>query len=195
MKIFTPQFIKDLVVIAIFVAFFYILTHNPFFYPKLLPTPGAWSIQLMQHPLALGLAGHNYLVLREENDTIIHEFHGLATDSTTGEWKYIGAEKTDVLVVWEFDGPKKYLAQKSFPGILLSQGSKEEMTALWQRAGTCKDRINAKRFSYPPFGISFSQETENSNSVAYTLTRCMGVDIRHIGLITPGSRNDLLDSQ
>lgn len=195
MKIFTPQFTKDILLIAVFIAFFYLLTHNPFFYPKPEPTPGAWSIQLMQHPLVLGLAGHNYLVLRNPNETIIQELHGLATDSTTGEWKYIGADKTDILTVWKFDGSKKYLAEKRFPGIILAEGDEQKVRTLWEQADACKNIINQKKLSYPRFGVSFLQETENSNSVAYTLALCMEVDIRHIGLITPGSRNNLLDTQ
>lgn len=148
----------------------------------------------MQHPLVLGLAGHNYLVLRNPENTIVQEFHGLATDNTTGEWKYIGANKTDVLMVWKFDGSKKYLAEKRFPGIILAEGDEQKIRTLWEQADSCKDIINKKRILYPTFGVSFLQETENSNSVAYTLALCMGVDIRHIGLITPGSRNNLLDN-
>ena len=192
MKLFTPRFIKDLVLIFIFGISFYALTHNPFFYPRPYPTTGNWSIQFMQHPLLLGFAGHNYLLLRDADGSIVSELHGLATDKKTGNWKYVGADKTDVLQVWEFEESTKYLAGKNFPGIILSQGNQLAIETLWKKAEECKDRINQKQIPYPPYGFTIRGETENSNSVAYTLALCMQVDVRHLGLFTPGSQNNLL---
>lgn len=146
----------------------------------------------MQHPLVFGLAGHNYLVLRNSDRTIVRELHGLATDREKGTWKYIGAKSTDVLQVWEFDSPRNYQAEKRFPRIILAQGSEQAMYALWAQAGSCKDRINTKNTPYPPLGFSLRNETENSNSVAYTLAKCMGQEVEHLGLFTPGSKTDLL---
>lgn len=171
----------------------YGLIHNSIVRPTPQPIPGNWSIQIMQHPLLFGLAGHNYLVLRNQDNTITNELHGLATDNTTGKWKYIGNSSSDVLQVWEFNGPRDYIGEKNFPGIILREGSHDEVASLWNKALACKGPINDKKISYPPFGVNIRGETENSNSVAYTLSFCMGIaDWRHLGLLTPGEKRNLL---
>ncbi len=195
MQLFTRRFVTDLFLIALFGTSLYILTHNPITHPTPKVTKGLWSIQLMQHPIIFGIAGHNYLTLRDENNSIIEEMHGLATDSTTGNWKYIGTNSSDRLKVWEFKGSRDYLAQKNYSGISLYQGSKESVTATWEKGTECKEKINEENLPYPPYGVNVQGDTENSNSVAYTLTLCMGLDAEHIGLITPGWGKNLLDSQ
>jgi hypothetical protein len=191
-KIFTNQFTKDSFYSLIFLLAVYGITHNPVVRPTPIPAPGAWSIQFMQHPLIFGLAGHNYLALRDQDGNVIDELHGLATDMVTKQWKYIGTQPTDVLKVWEFDNGRYYLAGKDFPGIIMKQGVQDDMLSLWNKALTCKDSINQENISYPPYGVSFRSETTNSNSVAYTLAKCMGFDTRHIGIWTPGDTMDLL---
>lgn len=146
----------------------------------------------MQQPLILGLAGHNYLVLKNENNTIIKELHGLATDPKTGNWKYIGNEYTDELQVFEFDSPRYYVTQKNFAGIVLYQGNKDNTFSLWNRALPCKEKINALKILYPPYGVKINGDTENSNSVSYTLMLCMGLGTEHLGLLTPGWGKNLL---
>lgn len=149
----------------------------------------------MQHPLLLGVAGHNYLVLRDENNVIQKELHGLATNSLTDTWKYYGTNATDKLKVWEFDDPHYYLAQKGYSGIVLYKGTKDEVEVLWSKALLCKEEINDRNYAYPPYGVKVGGDTENSNSVAYTLTLCMGLDAKHLGLITPGWGKNLLETQ
>jgi hypothetical protein len=192
MEIFTRRFIQDILLIILIGGSLYILIHNPIINPKPKSTKGLWSIELMQHPLVFGIAGHNYLVLRNENNEIIQELHGLATDTVTGTWKYVGNKESDILKVWEFDNSRYYLAQKNYAGISLRQGTRETEMLTWNKAEACKEKINEKNLPYPPFGIKINGDTENSNSVAYTLMLCMGVDAKHIGLITPGWRKDLL---
>jgi hypothetical protein len=200
MKLFTTRFIKDLLLIALFGATFYILTHNPITHPNLPVISGKWSIQLMQQPIILGIAGHNYVVLRDVHNVIVDELHGLATDATTGEWKTIGRDKTDKLKVFEFNSPRYndpryFVAQKKYAGILLYEGDESSVKEKWKMALSCKEEINALNLPYPPYGVAIGHETENSNSVAYTLTRCMNLDAEHLGLITPGWGKDLLGSQ
>jgi hypothetical protein len=195
MRLFTRKFVKDLATITLFGLLFYILTHNPLTHPKLPETYGMWSIQLMQQPILFGIAGHNYLVLRDANNLIQKELHGLATDITAGTWKYIGSESTDKLQVWEFNGPHFYVDQKSYPGVLLTTGTEAYIRATWDRAIPCKDAINRKNLNYPPYGVAVSGDTENSNSVSYTLMLCMGLDADHLGLLTPGWGKNLLGSQ
>lgn len=192
-RLFTNQFIKDLILSIFVILSLYGVTHNPIVRPTPQPIPGNWSIQFMQHPLLFGFAGHNYLTLRDADGTIVSELHGLATDNTTGMWKFVGTKSSDILQVWNFENQRYYLAEKTFPGIILSQGNQEEMKMLWNRGLICKDSINTRRISYPPYGVSFKNETTNSNSVAYTLSKCMGLDSRHIGIWTPGDTMNLLD--
>ena len=191
-RLFTNRFIKDLLWSVLFILSLYGITHNPITRPTPQPIPGNWSIQFMQHPLVFGFAGHNYLVLRDQNGSIVSELHGLATDIKSGEWKYIGSKSTDILRAWEFDTSRYYLAEKTFPGIILSEGTMGNMKSLWDLGTSCVPLINEKNIPYPPYGISFKNETTNSNSVAYTLARCMQLDTRHIGIWTPGSTMNLL---
>ena len=185
---------KDLILSFFFILFIYAITHNPVVRPKLTtPNDGNWRIEKMQHPLVFGLTGHNYLVLRSPDNNIVSELHGLATDQINGNWKYIGSNVTDLLKVWEFNGPRNYLAEKEYPGIVVTSGPKVDIQNLWQKAENCKTSINEKIIHYPTYGINLTGETENSNSVAYTLLTCMGIDSRHLGLITPGDKVNLLE--
>jgi hypothetical protein len=192
-SVFTNQFTKDSFYSLIFILVVYGITHNPIVRPTPKPIPGNWSVQFMQHPLVFGLAGHNYLALRDPNGTIVSELHGLATDPKTGSWKYVGSNKEDILQVWEFDSGRYYLAEKKFPGIIIDQGAQAKILALWDKALVCKDPINEEKVGYTPYGFSFKSETINSNSVAYTLAKCMGFDTRHIGIWTPGDTMNLLE--
>lgn len=192
-ELFTRQFVKDLIWSTVILTSLYALTHNPITRPIARADQGKWSIHFMQHPLVFGLAGHNYIALYNADGHILSELHGLATNPATGEWRYIGTRSTDLLKVWEFDASKYYMASKNFPGRVLAEGSEHEILDLWEKAQQCKDPINRRNISYPAFGFSIKNETFNSNSVAYTLTKCMGLDTRHIGLITPGSKLDLLN--
>jgi len=193
-QLFTNQFIKDLFYSFVFILFLYAVTHNPITRPIPKPVTGNWSIQFMQHPLLFGFAGHNYLALRAQDGTIVSELHGLATDPGTNSWKYIGSKATDILRVWEFGSSKYYIAEKTFPGIILKEGAKEEIERLWSMGQSCAHPINMKNIAYPPYGFSFKNETTNSNSVAYTLAKCMGLDTRHIGIWTPGATMNLLEA-
>lgn len=195
MQLLTRRFIQDILVIILTGSLFYILIHNPITHPTLKVSKGYFSIQLMQQPLVFGIAGHNYLVLRDSNNQIKEELHGLATDTITGSWKYIGNDTTDVLKVWKFAGPHFYIAQKNYSGVTLSYGDEKTITTIWQKAIPCVSEINNLQIKYPPYGMNIRGDTENSNSVAYTLTRCMGLDAEHLGLITPGWGKNLLDSR
>lgn len=193
-RLFTNRFIKDVLLIAVLVFILYVITHNPIVRPMPKPSAGNWSIQLMQHPLLFGFAGHNYLALRNADGAIVSELHGLATDTRTNTWKYVGSRETDLLKVWEFESGK-YLASKTYPGIILMEGDEKDVVHSWALAMKCKGPINDRNISYPPYGVSFKTETINSNSVAYTLAQCMNLDTQHVGIWTPGSTKNLLDSR
>lgn len=191
--LFITQHTKDAIKSAFFLLFIYGVINNPITHPTPKQSQGKWSIQLMQKPLVFGFAGHNYLVLRDADGTIARELHGLATDSFTGTWKYVGVSTTDILQVWEFTSPHFYLAEKKFSGVLLRDGQEDDMKNIWAKAESCVKPINQKNIPYPSFGVSIRGDTENSNSVAYTLALCMGIDTQHLGLITPGEGINLLE--
>lgn len=191
-RLFSNHITRDFLWSGIFIFIMYGTTHNPVIRPTPKPTPGDWSIQFMQHPLLFGFAGHNYLALRDENGDIVSELHGLATDAANGGWKYIGSNPTDLLRVWQFNSPRYYVAEKKFPGIILAEGTENDMLGIWQKALPCKDEINQENIPYPPYGFSWKNETVNSNSVAYTLAGCMDLSAKHIGIFTPGSTKNLL---
>jgi hypothetical protein len=190
----TPRFKKVIVISSIILLGRYGLTHNPITRPTPQVENGVWSIQYMQHPLLFGIAGHNYLVLRNDKGDIVKEMHGLATDASTNDWKYVGSRSSDLLQVWEFNGSRNYLSSKQYPGIVLISGNQETIETIWTKGENCILPINEKKIPYPPFGFSLKNETKNSNSVAYTLTLCMNLDVRHIGIITPGSEKNLLEN-
>ena len=190
-KLFTNPVSRDFILSGFIIASLYGVTHNPVVRPLPEHIPGKWTIQFMQHPLLFGFAGHNYLELRNATGTIVAELHGLATDPETGAWKYIG-KKTDELKVWEFE-EGRYIAGSGFPGMVLVEGTEAEMRSVWEKGAACKQPINELRIPYPSFGFNMRTETLNSNSVAYTLALCMGLDIKHLGLWTPGSTMNLLE--
>ena len=149
----------------------------------------------MQYPLLLGVAGHNYLVLRDSYNNILSELHGLATDATTKKWKLTGIDPTDTLQVWEFSTSSEFITRKTYPGVLLLEGSKELVEQTWSKAQACEEAINQKNIPYPPLGFTLRKDTLNSNSVAYTLVTCMGLSTRHVGLLTPGETENLLNER
>lgn len=185
--------IKDIIIIATFSGLFYILTHNPLVRPQPFLTAGSWSIELHQKPLVLGIAGHNYLVLRDDNGKILFTLHGLPTDEATGEWKYVGRSKKDILKVWEFGAEDGEGMQTGSYGVSLLKTNKEEALTRWVQAEECGKMIDVLSIPYPPFGVSLRKDTENSNSVAYTLASCMNLKTSHVGLFTPGWGKNLLE--
>lgn len=191
-RLLSNHIARDFLWSGVFLVSMYGITHNPIVRPMPKPTPGAWSIQYMQHPLLFGFAGHNYLTLRNGDGDIVSELHGLATDPQTKRWQYIGWRATDLLQVWEFDSSRYYAAEKKFPGIILTEGTMDAVYKIWQKASPCKEEINMQRIPYPPYGFSIRNETTNSNSVAYTLADCMGLPTKHIGIFTPGEAKNLL---
>lgn len=186
--------IKDVLIIAFFSAVFYVLTHNPLVRPEPLISKGLWSIELHQKPLALGIAGHNYLVLRDDEGKILFTLHGLPTDESTGKWKYVGRTKQDILKVWKFGEDDEGGMRAASYGVSLLKTNKEEAVSRWIQAEECGKMIDAKSIPYPPFGVALRKDTENSNSVAYTLASCMNLKTSHVGLFTPGWGKNLLEN-
>lgn len=184
---------KDVFIIVVCGILFFILTHNSIVRPTPLLYTKAWTIELHQRPLAFGLAGHNFIMLKDESSSIVTTLHGLPTDIKTGAWKYVGREETDILRVWELGKEIEEGEKRGSYGITLMKGTREEVLARFELARNCGDLINQKNIPYPPYGVAFRKEMENSNSVAYTLVSCMNLEARHIGLFTPGWGKNVLE--
>ncbi len=191
MIVFKNRVVNDFFWSGLFVLFLYWTINNPVTHPIPKLEEGLWSIEEMQRPLLGGIVGHNFLVLRDEGGKIISELHGLATDTTTGEAKFVTFNKGEKLRVWEFDKPKYNLSENKFAGKILKEGNKDTILSMWDNAKNCGEDINNADFLYSAFKLK--GQTENSNSVAYTLASCMGVDTKHLGLIIPGDRFNLLN--
>ncbi len=187
------RIIKDVLIVLFSIIVFYTVTHNPITHPKAEGKRGVWSIELHQHPLVLGIAGHNYLALRDDRGVVEYELHGLPTDTRTGSWKYVGRSEYDMLKVWEFSTSTERKA-KNTPQVstVLLSADRDTVLALWNDARVCGARIDTLHLPYPPFGVSFKEDTRNSNSVAYTLSLCMNINPHRLGLLTPGWEMDLL---
>lgn len=191
MILFTNKFIKDLFWSGIFIIFYYFLTHNSLTYPIPKISIGLWSIEKLQRPLVFRLAGHNYFALRNSKGEIVSELHGLATNAETNKWTYVGTGNGELLKVWEFSTSIFGETNTILPGIVINKGDEKSVRLLWEKARVCGNLINQKNIPYPPFGVKM-YETENSNAVAYTLAKCMGIETKRIGIIIPGEKTDLL---
>jgi len=177
------------------------------------PTEGTWKIQLRDHQLT-GHRSHAALVLigpgGEEQRA---ELNGLANSRNFGKdelgndrffnpfWLGIDGSK---LIARSFDSPTN-LGKNSDTAIDIAKGSYDDVVrGAWQRGIRTADRINRLNFDYKAHDPAYEfggngGEIQNSNSVAYTLGRAMGLDldgaIRNVGWERKfsGWGRDLLD--
>ncbi len=189
------KILKDFfdIIFVLFICF--LILFNPYVRPKQIVGYGYWSIQKREHRLMLGLTGHTFIELRDKNDKVIAQLHGLATDKNTNKWKEIGNSDDDYLKVWEFDQDK----YKEYRGLDIGRtsvniitGNEKAMNKKWQELVLCGTEINKIEIKYPKYGFRIFSETENSNSVAHSLLLCGNLKDREIGLITPGKSTDLI---
>jgi hypothetical protein len=149
----------------------------------------AYTITISQLPIVGGTAGHNYIVLKD-GDTVVSEINGLATNAL-GHRIPVGTSDTDRLKVYEDSGG--YFYRPSAPQSLVFSGSEAEALALWKRAQDAMSAMNALNLPYPPLGFNIFSPTINSNSVASTLLKVMGLAEPSLGSrLTPGAGNVIL---
>lgn len=190
------KIIKDSfdIIFVIFICF--LILFNPYVRPKQISGYGYWSIQKREHRLMLGLTGHTFLELRDSNDKVIGQLHGLATDKITNKWKEIGNTENDYLKVWEFDQDK----YKEYRGLDIGKtsvniltGDEVAMREKWNQLVMCGIEINKTEIKYPKYGFRIFSETENSNSVAHSLLLCANLKDVEIGIISPGAKTNLFE--
>jgi hypothetical protein len=169
----------------------YTLTHNKYAKPTPTITKGNWTIEKAVYPLLGGLAGHNYIILRDTTGIIQKEFHGLPTDPITGKYRTISLVRGDTLKAYEFSYPVFTSRSDVTASETVISGNEKAIRKIWQKGEKCIPEINAADITYPQLGVSFMNETINSNSIADTLLTCMDLPTPHVGLITPGDSNVL----
>jgi hypothetical protein len=163
--------------------------------------PGTMRIEL--HYLPIAHRGHAFLKLVDTDGVTLGELHGLAQSKNTGKIVGMGMDGGD-LVVQQDD--RERFAGKTQRIAAVASGSTDEMKKLWAAGQKAAAGINRKKFDYKASDLSYEAGTDggqiqNSNSVAYTLGRAMGVDLdtavrtAGVGRRLPGWGRDLLDSK
>lgn len=157
---------------------------------------GDWKIVLMNHPIAH--RGHAYFALVRGEKEVVSELHGFGFSKNTGDQQDLATDGANL------EGRERIAGFKSEPIGILKTGSREEIEKIWAKGASAIGAINEKKFDYKPSDISFELGTDggqiqNSNSVAYTVSKAMGFDadrlLQENGKIRrfPGWGRDLLD--
>lgn len=142
------------------------------------------------------LASHYFLVLRDENQNIIAQLHGLATDRLTGEILPIGkSEKRHCLKTYHITSPS-YMIRANQKSQIIFSGSKNEVLNRWHTAVAALDYLNAQDLNYPAYGFKCFAKTINSNSVYQTLCAIMDIQAHKFRwVIDIGFKNLLIDAK
>ena len=164
-----------------------------------------YTIEARSLPV-VGLASHNFWVLRDENNVAIAELHGLATDRITGRPVPIGTDPDRFsLRIWHYPHDPDYAASLGVPADAASYignsdpvstvlaGDRDEVMARWNAAVASIEPINRLDIDYPAMGIQPFGRTINSNSAYRTLGEIMGVSIENVpGRMEPGVNNRMI---
>lgn len=165
---------------------------------------GNWRIELKYLPI--GRRGHAFLALIDDKGKTVGELHGLGFSKHTGRQMAIAEDGADLRGVDHNSrqGPESPIDGKKFPVATVRTGAKEEMEKIWAKGAETVDAINKEKFDYKSHDPSYEVGTDggqiqNSNSVAFTLGKAMGLDldraIRDAGMSRrfSGWGRDLLD--
>lgn len=150
-----------------------------------------FSIEARSYDIG-GIASHNFWVLRDGDNEVIAQLHGLATDRKTNQFKPIGYFK-DRLGFYEFISAKKHPSfisgkQQFFT---VYQGDEDELLARWNKASCQIDALNKLDLNYSPFGV-FGLPITNSNSAYHLFSQLIDVECCHFpGVLQPGIHNNL----
>lgn len=143
---------------------------------------GGWRIELRYLPIAH--RGHAFLALVNDRGEVERELHGLARSRNpskdelrTGEAVKMGMDGSELFVA---DGKGKRMDGKVIAAV--ASGSPEELQRIWSRGASARAAINSRNFDYKAHDLSYELGTDggqiqNSNSVAFTLGKAMGLDL------------------
>lgn len=194
--------LKDIIVISITMSLVYIALNNSYVRPSLQLSQGSsmWSINKREHKLLMGLSGHNYLELLDNNNKVIGQIHGFAYDTINGEIVERATRSGYKLKVFVFDYNYYKVKDRdhlndidiNLPGTELYSGDMSSTIVIWAKAKLCAAEIDNQDIDYPRYGFKIINETENSNSVAHSIANCSGLSDTPVGLLTPGSNTNLI---
>jgi hypothetical protein len=151
----------------------------------------------------VGVASHDFWVLRDPQGKALAELHGLATERETNTPKAIGTDEDKFsLRIWQLYADKDfaderggslsrftYMSDDQQHMTVLSAG-KEEVMARWNAAAAAIKPLNAADLDYPNYGFKVFSDTVNSNSAYRTLGEIMGVAVKDFpGVVEPGIDN------
>lgn len=159
-------------------------------------TKAGYTIEARAYNI-LGVASHDFWVLRNEQGRVLGQLHGLAT-SPSHAIKAIGTFG-DKLKFYHFGSRALLLGlnpARNFNYIKTGQqakpvfsGSPEEVLARWDHAVKALPYLNSLDVAYTPFGI-FDRAPVNSNSAYHLLGKLMGVPVHYFPRYwQPGWRN------
>ena len=150
-----------------------------------------FSIEARSYGL-VGIASHNFWVLRDSGGEIVAQLHGLATDRKNNTFKPMGY-LNDRLGFYEFkmvENDPTFISDKQ-QSVMIYQGDKNDVMARWNQAVCQIDSLNDKDLDYSPFGI-FGLPITNSNSAYHLFAKLMDIPCCHFpGVLEPGIKNDL----
>lgn len=138
-----------------------------------------WKIELKYLPIAH--RGHAFLALVDHDGKVDRELHGLAKSKHTEQLVDMGMDGADLVATQERHMDEK----ETKPISIAASGSREEMEKLWARGATAAEAINGQKFDYKAHDPSYELGTDggqiqNSNSVAFTLGKAMGLDLSRV---------------
>ncbi|MGZ4979385.1 MAG: hypothetical protein ACXV8O_19790 [Methylobacter sp.] len=145
----------------------------------------------------LGVASHDFWVLRDDKGHVLGQLHGLAT-SPGNVIKALGAFG-DKLKFYHFGSRALLLGlnpARNFNYIKTGQqakpvfsGSPEDVLARWDHAVKILPYLNSLNLKYTPFGI-FGFAPVNSNTAYHLLGKLMDIPVHHFARYwQPGWKN------
>lgn len=168
------------------------------------PAPeNTWRIEARALPV-VGIAAHDFWVLRDPSGKAVAELHGLATERATGLDRPIGTDSDAYsLRAWHFvrpeppeglaaavagpRGPNYSYIGSDQPHVTVASGSRDEVLARWNAAVGAIDTINRRDLDYPVLGVNPFGGTVNSNSMYRTFGEIMNVPVVDFpGRLEPG---------
>lgn len=140
-----------------------------------------YSIEARAYDI-VGVASHDFSVLRDPSGKAVAELHGLSTDREAGVALAIGTdEERHSLRAWHLAHDRamaselgERVADRSFIGgqqarQTIFTGSRDEAFARWKAAVNAIPTLNALDRDYPSWGFKLDGSTVNSNSTYRTL--------------------------
>ena len=150
-----------------------------------------YSIEARSYDL-VGIASHNFWVLRDHEGNAIAQLHGLATDRDSNHFKPIGFFN-DRLGFYEFKSSENdpTFISKSQQAMTVYEGDKDDVLSRWNKAAFQVKPLNKKDLNYSPFGLLGFPIT-NSNSAYHLFARIMDIECcRFSSVLEPGINNSL----